>query len=394
MKLKKLFSIGFAAILSVSAIAQVNSGAASPMPDKINGYEFKDIKQLGTTPVKNQYKSGTCWVYSTNSFFESELMREGKGEVDLSEMYVSRGGYLDKGQNYVRRQGAASFGQGAENHDVLNIIAKYGIIPKSVYSGFAAGEDKPNHNEMEAVLKAMVEAFVKSADGKMLSPNWFKAYQGAVDGYFGTPPAEFEVNGKKYTPQTYFSSLKINLEDYVPLTSYTHHPFWKPFVLEVSDNYSNGNFYNIPIDDLMRVADNSVAKGFTFLWASDVSEKGFAAKEGLAVLPAAIWEDMTQGQKDSVFKTPQKERIATQEDRQKAFDELSTTDDHGMHITGSAKDQNGTTYYIVKNSWGTNIKKETAGYFYVSAPYFRYKTMSIMVHKDAIPKDILQKLRL
>jgi bleomycin hydrolase len=393
MQFKKLFAATFAAILTSAAIAQVNS-VESPMPEKINGYEFKEIKQLGTTPVKNQYKSGTCWVYSTHSFFESELMREGKGEVDLSEMYVSRAGYLEKGTNYVRRQGATSFGQGAENHDVLNIIAKYGIIPKSVYSGFAAGEDKPNHGEMEAVLKAMVEAFVKAADGKMLSPNWFKAYQGAIDGYFGAPPAEFEVNGKKYTPQTYWSSLKLNLEDYIPLTSYTHHSFWKPFVLEVSDNYSNGTFYNIPIDDFQRVADNSIAKGYTFLWASDVSEKTFAAKEGLAVLPAAAWDDLNQAQKDSIFKAPQKEKWVSQADRQKAFDELSTTDDHGMHITGSAKDQNGTSYYIVKNSWGTNIKKETAGYFYVSAPFFRYKTMSIMVHKDAIPKDILQKLRL
>mgnify|MGYP000862503898 CR=1 FL=1 len=393
MIFKKFSMLAIAAGLALSATAQIDQDNC-PLPKKLNGYEFKDVKQLGTTSVKNQYKSGTCWVYSTHSFFESELLREGKGEFDLSEMYVSRAGYLEKGINYVRRQGGATFGQGAENHDVLQIIGKYGIIPKSVYSGFAAGEDKPNHNEMESVLKAMLEAFVKSADGKTLSPNWFKAYQGAVDGYFGAPPAEFEVKGKKYTPQTYFQSLGLNLDDYVAFTSYTHHPFWKPFVLEVSDNYSNGMFYNVPIDDFQRIVDNSLSKNYSVLWAADVSEKGFSMKEGLAIMPDVKWEDLTQVQKDSLFKAPQKERWVSQEERQKAFDELSTTDDHGMHITGSAKDQNGTTYYIVKNSWGTTINKDTKGFLYVSAPYFRYKTMSFMVHKDAIPQDIRQKLRL
>ena len=281
MMLKKLFSMAVAVGLTFSSLsAQVDAAKmadkAGPLPTKINGYEFHDFNQLGTTNVKNQYKSGTCWVYSTHSFLESELMREGKGEFDLSEMYVSRAGYLEKAINYVRRQGAASFGQGAENHDVMNAISKYGIIPKSAYAGFPTGEDKPNHNEMEAVLKAMVEAVVKSADGKTLSANWFKAYQGAVDGYFGAPPAEFEVKGKKYTPKSFAESLGVKTEDYIPFTSYTHHPFWKPFVLEVSDNFSNGEFYNVPLDDFQKIADNAIAKGYSILWASDVSEKGFA----------------------------------------------------------------------------------------------------------------------
>lgn len=393
MIFKKIFTLAIATGMAFSGNAQVDASNL-PLPTKLNGYEFKDVKQLGTTAVKNQGKSGTCWVFSTHSFFESELMRAGKGEFDLSEMFVSRAGYVDKAENYVRRQGSAAFGQGAENHDVLNVIAKHGLIPQSAYMGMPAGEDKPNHNEMEAVLKAMLEAFVKSADGKTLSAQWMKAYQGVLDAYFGAPPTEFEVKGKKYTPKTYWESLGLNIDDYVAFTSYTHHPFWKPFVLEVADNFSNGMFYNVPIDDFQRIADNALAKNYSVLWASDVSEKTFAMKEGLAIMPEAKWEDLTQPQKDSLFKAPQKERWVSQADRQKAFDELSTTDDHGMHITGTAKDQNGTTYYIVKNSWGTTINKDTKGYLYVSAPYFRYKTMSFMVHKDAVPQDLKQKLRL
>jgi bleomycin hydrolase len=364
--------------------------SAQELPTALNDYKFTVIKKAGATDVKNQFKSGTCWVYSANSFFESELLRLGKPAVDLSEMFVVRAGYIDRAENYIRRQGAAAFGQGAETHDVLNLVRKYGIVPKSVYAGFPAGQDKPVHGEMEAVLKSILEAVNKLPDGK-LSAQWKNAYIGALDGYMGAPPAQFEFNGKSYTPQSYFQSLGIKLEDYVPLTSYTHHPFYKSFVLEVSDNWSNGQFYNLPIDEFIQVADNAVEKGFSIVWASDVSEKSFSAKEGLALWPEKAWEDLSAGQRDSLWKTPGREKIASQEERQRGFDELSTTDDHGMHITGLVKDQAGTKYYIVKNSWGT-VKKEMNGYLYVSQPYFRAKTMSILVHKDAIPAAIRQKL--
>ncbi len=364
--------------------------SAQELAADLNGYHFTTIKKLGVTPVENQNKSGTCWVYSANSFFESELMRMGKPPVDLSEMYVVRAGYLERAENYVRRQGAAAFGQGAETHDVWNIVRKYGIVPQSVYSGFPPGQDKPVHGEMEAVLKAMLDALNKNPDGK-LSTQWRKAFTGALDGYMGTPPATFTVDGKSYTPQTYFQSLGLNPNDYVALTSYTHHPFYKPFVLEVSDNWSNGEFYNLPLDEFCQVAENAVDKGFGVVWASDVSEKTFSAKEGMAIMPAKAWEDMTVGERDSIWKTPVKEKMVTQEQRQMGFDEMSTTDDHGMHITGMVKDQNGTKYYTVKNSWGT-VKKEMNGYLYVSQPYFRSKTMSILVHKDAIPAATRQKL--
>jgi len=276
----------------------------------------------------------------------------------------------------------------------LNIVKEYGIVPQSVYSGFLpeSGHDKPVHGEMEAVLKAMLDAVNKNPDGK-LSKLWFKAYTGALDGYMGAPPTSFTFEGKTYTPQSYFQSLGLNPDNYVALTSYNHHPFYKPFVLEVSDNWSNGEFYNVPIDELAQIAENAVDKGYTVAWATDVSEKTFSAKEGLAVMPVKAWEEMAQTEKDSIWKAPVKEKWATQDDRQAAFNELSTTDDHGMHITGIVKDQNGTKYFIVKNSWGT-VKKEMGGYLYASLPYFRYKTMSIMVHKDAIPTQIRQKLGL
>lgn len=376
-------------------LAGFATAQAQELPTSLNDYKFTVVKKAGATDVKNQFKSSTCWVYSANSFFESELIRMGKGQNDLSDMFVVHAGYLERADNYVRRQGSAAFGQGAETHDVINLVRKYGIVPQSVYSGFPAGQDKPVHGELEAVLKAIVDAVNKLPDGNgKVSPQWKKAYAGALDGYMGTPPEKFTYNGKEYTPQSYFQSLGINLDDYVPLTSYTHHPFYKPFILEVADNWSNGVFYNVPIDELVKIVDNAVEKGFTAVWASDISEKSFNAKEGLALWPEKPWEELNQSQRDSLWKTPGREKIVTQQERQQAFDELSTTDDHGMHITGAVKDQAGTTYYIVKNSWGTTVKKEMNGYLYVSQPYFRAKTMSVLVHKDAIPTAIRQKLGL
>lgn len=364
---------------------------AQDLPAVLQDYRFEPIKKLLVSEVKNQHRSGTCWIYSAHSFFESELLRMGKGNFDLSEMFIAHAGYLDRAVNYVRRQGAAAFGQGAETHDVLNLIRRYGLVPQSVYSGFPSGQDKPVHGEMEAVLKAMADAAVKLPDGR-LSPQWRLAFEGALNGYMGAPPAQFSLGGKEYTPQSYFQSLGINLDDYIALTSYTHHPFYQPFVLEVSDNWSNGLFYNIPIDEMVEAADYAIDRGYSIVWASDVSEKTFAAKEGLAIWPIKPWDEMTTAQRDSLWKVPGKEKLVTQEERQQMFDELSTTDDHGMHITGMVKDQMGTRYYTVKNSWGVSGKKEMSGYLFVSQPYFRAKTMSMLVHKNGLPPALRQKL--
>ncbi len=357
----------------------------------INNYHFTPIKLIDRTAIKNQHKSGTCWIYSTHSFLESELMRMGKGEQDLSEMYIARAGYLEKADIYIHRQGASSFGQGAENHDVMKLISKYGIVPQSVYTGFPQGEDKPVHGEMEGVLKAICDAMIKVPDGK-LSPNWRKVYMGALDGYFGTPPTSFTYQGKNYTPQSYAESLGIKSEDYIAFTSFTHHPFYKPFVLEMSDNWSQGQFMNVKIDEMLSIVDNAIKNGYSVAWATDVSEKTFSAKNGLAIQPIQAWEDMDEADRDSLWKTPSSEKYVTQDERQVGFDNLSTTDDHGMHIVGLLKDQIGTEYYLIKNSWGTDVNKKTAGYLYASKAYFRNKTMSVLLHKNAVPKDIMSKL--
>ncbi|NOT37661.1 MAG: aminopeptidase [Saprospiraceae bacterium] len=353
----------------------------------INRYHFTQVKMVDRTAVKNQFKSGTCWIYSTHSFLESELIRMGKGEHDLSEMYIARAGYLKKADIYIHRQGASSFGQGAENHDVINIIAQHGIVPQSVFSGFPEGQDKPVHGEIEAVLKAICDAMIKLPDGR-LSPNWRKVFTGALDGYFGTPPSNFMYQGKNYNPQSFAENLGIKAEDYVAYTSFTHHPFYKPFVLEMSDNWSQGQFMNVKIDELVSIVDNAINNGYSVLWATDVSEKSFSAKNGLAINPIQAWEDMDEADKDSLWKTPSPEKIVTQEERQLGYDNLTTTDDHGMHIVGLVKDQKGTEYYVVKNSWGTDVNKSTAGYLYVSKAYFRNKTMSIMLHKNGVPTQL------
>ncbi len=345
-------------------------------------YQFTTDKKLDCTAIKNQGRTGTCWSFATSSFLESELMRMGKGEHNLSEMHVVKNVYKDKARNYVLRQGKANFSQGSLSHDLIRTAAQQGLMPEDAFSGVLKGEKGHNHGEMEAALKGMLDGVLKQ---KRLSSKWKKAFNAVLDVYLGESPKSFTYEGKKYSPKEFANSMEINTKDYVNLTSFTHHPFYERFVLEIPDNYSNGSFMNIPIDELENIVDNALKEGFTIAWDGDVSEAGFSAQEGIAVLPV-------DPKRKDLFKQPAKEINVTQIKRQEAFENYATTDDHLMHLTGIAKDQNGTKYYLIKNSWGE--VSEYKGFLYMSAAYFRMKTVAILVHKDAIPKDIAKKMTL
>jgi bleomycin hydrolase len=350
-------------------------------------YEFETLKDAACTPVKSQDNTGTCWSYSTISFLESELIRMGKGNHDLSEMFNACMIYEDKAANFVRRQGKAQFSQGSLGHDVLRVVAKYGVVPQEHYSGLLKNTKTHNHEELEAVLTAMVKTFVASEE---LSPFWKEAVAGVLDAYLGRVPQEFTYNGKKHTPVRLRDELGIKPEDYVSISSFTHHPFYKSFVLEVADNYSNGSFYNVPLDELVKTVDFAIENGYTLAWDADVSEKGFSSKHGIAIIPEKDWNAMNDEEVKKAFTGPVAEKSVTQEMRQQEFDVLQTTDDHLMHITGKVKDQKGNVYYIVKNSWGEGSGKK--GFVYVSLAYLRLKTISVLLHKDGVPKDTRKQL--
>jgi len=335
-------------------------------------YEFTHDKDINCTSVKNQSRTGTCWSFATSSFIESELMRMGKEEVDLSEMFIVRNIYKDKAKNYMLRQGKANFSQGSLSHDLIRMMKMEGVVPESVYSGLVDGEKAHNHSEMEAVLKGMMDGLLKS---KRPSKKWKAAFDGVLDAYMGECPETFKFNGKETNPKQLASDLGLDAGEYVSLTSFSHHPFYEKFILEIPDNYSNGHFYNIPLDEMMSTIDNAMAKGYSIAWDGDVSEKGFDAKEGIAVLPK-------DGKRDDLFKSPGHEVKVTQESRQEAFENYSTTDDHLMHLIGKAKDQKGNEYYIIKNSWGEISPYK--GYLYMSKAYVQMKTVAIMVHKDVL----------
>ncbi len=362
-----------------------------PLTNKLGSkYQFTIMKDNSATGIKNQFHSGTCWCYSTQSFLESELMRMGKGVIPLSPMFVVHNMYLQKAIHYVRYQGHAQFGGGGEPHDVINSLRDYGLVPASAYIGLPDGEAKPEMGEMDDVLLAMLNEMNKLHDGH-LNPNWFKAYQGALDGYMGAPPTSFSYNGKIYSPIEFAKSLGLNPDDYVEITSFTHHPFYQKFILEVPDNWAESEDYNVPLGELHQIVDNALENGYTVEWGADVSELYYSERYSMALVPQMdLSGTSSKEQIDSVFMNPVAQKTITQEMRQQAFDNLSTTDDHGMQIIGIAKDQNGDEFYIVKNSHGTN--NYCNGYLYVSAQYFEYKTTSIMVNKNSIPDSIRKKL--
>jgi len=368
----------------------INALKANQNDNSKSGFTFTEVINLGNTSIKNQGSSGTCWSYSGNSFLESEMIRMGKKPVEISQIYTARNTYLDKARTYVRLHGGLSLGEGGQFHDVLNSFRKYGTMPQSAYTGLHYGTTRNNFGEMTNMLDAMLGAVVK---GKTLTPNWEKAYTAAMDSYLGEVPEKFDYNGKSYTPRTFADQvIGINPDDYVGIASVTDHPYYSQFVLLIPDNWSFDRFYNVKMNDLTDIIDNALQKGYTVAWATDVSEKGFSWKNGVAYVPEKPFEEMTDQEKSTMFVGPKPELKVTEEERQKAFDNWQTTDDHGMHIVGLVKDQNGKEYYIVKNSWGTT--NDYHGYLYASKEFVRYKTTSLMLHKDGLTKDLKSKINI
>ncbi len=372
-----------------------------------DGYQFTTIKENPYTSVKNQNRSSTCWSFSGIGFLETELLRLGKGEYDLSDMWVVNKTYNDKADMYVRMHGEHAFGPGGGFCDVTSVIRKYGIVPEEIYDGNNYGETLPIHGELDAVLQAYLEAIVKNPNRK-LSPAWKNGYNALVETYLGKTPENFTYQGNQYTPLSYAASLGLNMDDYVSITSYTHHPFYTQFALEIPDNWAMALSYNLPLDEMMEVMHYAVDNGYCIAWGSDVSDKGFNWRKGVAIMPEkdftsedgsdrARWEKLSQNEKEQElynFNKPGKEKIITQEIRQEGFDNYTTTDDHGMVIVGKAKDQAGNPYFIVKNSWGTAPTNPYNGMFYASEPFVRMQTINFMIHKDAIPKHLKKKLNI
>ena len=375
-------------------VAQALNTSASPSqaasePIVINtteSFNFFSEKSIQTTPVKDQNKTNTCWCFSSLSFLESELLNNGQGEFCLSPMSIVRQTYLAKARQYVRMHGEVNFAGGGSNHDVIDAMKSYGILPQAIYSGLKPGETKYNHFAMDSALLKYVEMTVER---KKLDPHWIAGFEKIMDNFMGVPPDTFTYQGRNYTPRTFAQALQLNLDDYVVFTSFTHHPFYEKFVLEVPDNWRFSEVYNVPLDDLMAIIDASIEKEHTVAWAADITEHGFMYYKGLAIMPELDENQATKDDWQVAMKQPGKELNATQELRQMQFDDFSTTDDHGMQIAGIARDQTGKKYYYVKNSWGSS--NNFKGYIYASENYVKLKTTSVMINKNALPLSIRNK---
>ena len=391
MKLRLLL-VG--ALLSSQAFAQVDlinkvkdNGADAPL-----GYEWETIVDIEATPVKNQGASGTCWSYATTSFVESEMMRMGKVPIDLSEMYTVRKVYQDKGEKYIRLHGYLNFAQGGALPDVLYVIKKYGAVPQEVYNGLNYGTEINRHGEMEGALKGILDAVKANKNGK-LSTSWRNAFDATLDAYLGEEPAQFGYNGKTYTPRSFADEvIGIDPDEYVQLTSWTHHPFYEACQIQVPDNWTWGTSFNLPIDEMMEALNASLEAGYPVAWACDVSDKGFSIKNGIAVMPNQSWSDMSTEEAQAIYAGPHEEAIIDQEARQEQYDNYLTQDDHCMVIQVMVKDQEGNIFYIVKNSWGDIPNDFRPGYLYASESYVRLKTISIMMHGDSLEKSMKKKL--
>lgn len=367
------------------------------------GYQFTEVVTVPATPVKNQAATGTCWCFATTSFMESELLRMGKGTYDLSEMFIVRQKYMNQLQDNYLRRGEGNIGQGSLSHTFMNAYRQVGIVPEEVYTGINYDSERHNHSEMVRYMQALADVAVKE---KTRSPEYYKLIDNLFDTYLGKLPEKFTYKGKEYTPKSFAESLGLNMDDYIELTSFTHHPYYVKFDVEVPDNWEHSLMYNLPLDEMMETVDHALTNGYTVCWDGDVSEKGFSFTNGVAINPEVKKvEDLSNTDRARFEKLGEKERLeevfkferpypevnVTPEVRQAGFESFVTTDDHLMHVTGITKDQNGTKYYITKNSWGTDRNK-FGGYLNMSESFVRAKTIYVMVHKDAIPKAIKGKL--
>ena len=390
---KSLLLLLTVVIGSQVALAQdilVNSLKVNASDKSKESFKFTDVINLANTSVKNQGSSGTCWSYSGNSFLESEMIRIGKQPIEISQIFTARNAYVEKGKNYVRMHGAVTLGDGGSLHDVTNMLKKYGAVPQEVYTGLNYGTAKNKFAEMAALTEGLLVAAVKNPNGE-LTPNWIKAYEAVIDSYLGQVPQNFNYKGKNYTPQSFAKEVVgLNPDEYIEFSSYSNAPYYTKTMLMVPDNWSFDLIYNVRLNDMTDIIDNALKNGFTVAWATDVSEKSFSWKNGIAYVPTKKVDEMTPEEKENMFNGPKPEMEITEEIRQKAFDNYQTTDDHGMHIVGVSKDQDGKEYYIVKNSWGaTNDYK---GYLYVTKNFIKYKSTALMVNKGAIPAAIAKKM--
>ncbi len=378
-----------------------------------SNYKFEKIAHLDATPVLSQGWTSTCWSFSAMSFFESELNRMGKEGQDLSEMFIVYHAYLGKAEKYLRTDGNTNFSQGGAFHDIPWVIKRYGIVPANVFTGLKAEKTRHTHSEMMTVLKATMKGIMEVKNdlsrNEGMSDSWKDVIRGVLNVYLGEVPAKvedfkFTVDGKEHNPISYRDELGLDMNDYVSLTSFTNHTMYEECQLAIPDNWAWGSSYNVSLEDLWSAAEYSLKEGYTFAWGADVSEDYFDFRSGLAVVPkdkSTIsvsgkdnnnFSDAGASKKASCFMEPVEEEMITQEMRQKGYDNKTTTDDHGMHAVGLYKDQKGTKYLLIKNSWGTG--NDCDGYFYASEAYFKYKTINIYLHKNALSKALKKKLKL